>query len=99
MPERGIIKCVSCNKEFEGELPDNFPVGNQYEFILWKKEEIDPELARKLQAHHGITAKFITKSGPQGGHSDFEVFLPNGRKGKCEVCSSYVLYRELEKRI
>jgi len=97
MPERGIIKCldIACGKEFEGELPNNKEPGFEYIHLGTGHREINIELVNMLIQHHVETRIRVSPEGRSGGHDEFEVFLPEGRKGRCIVSSYFVNYKEL----
>ena len=87
MPKKGIVKCQSCDAEFEGKLPDNEFIGYHYFSVA---EEIDLDLVEKLQDHHSST------HGLDGvnGHKYFDVFLEDGNLGELEADSYSVIFTE-----
>lgn len=95
MPERGIIKCIKCDKEFEGELPNNKRLGEKYIYSQGEVDEIsDSNLIKDLLKHHFDTAIIHTHLGGVLGHRDYDVFLKGGRIGKIFVTSYLISYEE-----
>ena len=97
MPERGIIKCVKCDKEFEGQLPNCKIFDKKYIYSQGEIDEIsDPNLIEELLKHHFESALIHTHLGGVLGHRDYDVFLENGKKGVIIVTSYFISYEEKE---
>ena len=94
MSKKGTVKCRTCNKEFEGILPDNLDFGFHYLSI---DGEVEEQLVKTLQEHHIKTLEVKELHGYSVGHMYYDVSLRDGSKGKLEANSYFVIYKELGK--